>query len=182
MNANPDFGARNSFQARYFNIAGDIIANIGHHDQKAFEAIRASTDQSLIGKWAFALIMTKDKSGVREQAIFYPSGKCEVLVEGVVAVNAPTSKGQWVNYMEMVAIADKAKWTGSVRFAPAIRFPWKEGAVECRVEQFLDAKGLAQWILSHDPVRQILFVSNPASTNLPPDADALFALCVAVPA
>lgn len=179
---NPEHGARNSFQARYYNIGGDLIGNIGHHDQKVFEAKRNETDRSLVGKWAFALIMTKDKRGVREQAIFFPNGKCEVLVEGAVAINAPSSKGTWVNYSQVLAVADRIKWKGSVRFAPDSRFPWKSGSAECRVEEFPTVDAMAKWISEIDPARQVLFVANPASGYLPPDKEMFYVLCASVPA
>lgn len=180
--ANPDHGARNSFQARYYNINGDMLANIGHHDQKVFEAKRAETDKVLVGKWAFALIMTKDKKGTKEQAIFFPSGKFEVLVEGTVAVNAPASKGVWLDYMKLVSIADKIKWRGSVRFAPDSRFPWKNSSAECRVEEFGTIDAVAKWMSELDGARSILFVANPASNYLPPDREKLFVLCAVVSA
>jgi len=169
---------RNFFGIVYLDVLAAPVFETGHHDKASFEKQREAADKKYAGKWSFAVVKTRDVKDQWKCAIIFPDGVIKVLTQGQIASTVPKSRGRWLNFNDMLKIVDTAKWPGSVRFAMDTRVPWKTSAISLRIQPFDTEEDVIKWLKEIDPVRNILFVANPAATNMPPDEEKLYVLAI----
>jgi len=170
----------------FYNTQGNVIDETGHDNPVVADQRIKAMEKNLIGKWAFAVLKTKrkTKNGAEElaSAVLFPDGKSRKLVAGEVSIDAPKSKGTWITQAAANKALADAKSKVTVRLAVDVRFPWKTGSVNCRMERFPTMLAFEQWVAMKVQPTDFLFIVNPAANVLPPDEEGLFAWLAVVPA
>lgn len=167
----------------WYDMMGNPIDETGHnHPQTAAEKI-AALDRTLAGKWCFALVKTKVREGGVDRwvtAVLFPDGRTRKLVQGEVAISQRT-KGQFITMAQAKTAMAAAKATIDIRLAPDTRFPWRSGAVECRLERFENMIAFEKYLAKNSRPDVIMFLFEPGLHVRAPDEELLFAYLTIVP-
>lgn len=160
-----------------YDSHGNLVADTGHTNAPAVAKERIDKLLlSLRGKWSFAIVKTmkQEKPGtaeVWENALLFPDGKSRPLRVNEIGneKNKPPAQGVWLGSAAMKKVYP------DVRIAPAVRFPYLDGAENCKLERWDNMVAFEKWAAT---LTRPLFVID--ASGEPPQDPGLYAYCIHV--